>query len=71
MWNMPLLASTRWSRDTLIVDAKVDTAAGSRFVPTAVCEAWSLQRNGSELSIRQVSESFFGKRTVTMVFEKQ
>ena len=71
MWNMPLLTSTKWSRDTLIIDAKADTAAGARFVPATVREAWSLQQYGSVLSIRQVSESFFGKRTVTMVFEKQ
>jgi len=67
--NAPMKVSARLSekRDTVSIDSKM-RFANRDFV---VSEKWALQNNGKTLAITQTSNSFRGKRTITLIFEKE
>jgi hypothetical protein len=65
----PMKVSARFSvkRDSILIDSKM--SFGNRdFVNS---EKWTLQDNGKTLAITQTSNSFRGKRTITLIFEKE
>ena len=67
--NAPMKVSARLSekRDTLLVDSKM--SFGSRDFVTS--EKWALQDYGRTLAITQTSNSFRGKRIITLIFDKE
>jgi mannan endo-1,4-beta-mannosidase len=67
--NAPMKVSARLSAkgDTILIDSKM--SFGNRDLVTN--EQWSLQENGKILAITQTSNSFRGKRTITVVFDKE
>ena len=69
-WNSPRMTTAYWSEkgDTLIVDSKVTFNRGGQTVEMTTREAWSLQEQGRILSIQQSSNSFRGRRNLTLVF---
>ena len=69
-WNSPRMTTAHWSEkgDTLIVDSKVTFNRGGQTVEMTTREAWSLQEQGRILSIQQSSNSFRGRRNLTLVF---
>jgi mannan endo-1,4-beta-mannosidase len=73
MWNRPRIMKARWSEtgDTLIIESKVIFSTGGQDTEMIVNESWYLQNQGKVLSIHQYSDSFWGKRTITMVFDKK
>jgi hypothetical protein len=73
MFNAPRVTKTSWSAkmDSLIVESKVTFDRGGQKSEMTVNESWTLREQGNVLSIHQVSDSFFGKRDVTMVFDKK
>jgi len=67
--NAPMKVSARRSEksDNLLIDSKM--SFGNRDFVTN--EKWALQDNGKTLSITQTSNSFRGKRTLILIFEKE
>jgi hypothetical protein len=67
--NAPMKVSARVSekKDTILIDSKM--SFGNRDFVTS--ERWTLQDNGKTLAITQTSNSFRGKRTITLIFEKE
>jgi hypothetical protein len=64
---MKVSARLSEKRDTILIDSKM--SFGNRdFVNS---EKWTLQDNGKTLAITQTSNSFRGKRTITLIFEKE
>jgi mannan endo-1,4-beta-mannosidase len=73
MWNRPRIMKARWSEkaDTLIVESKVMISGGGKTSEMVVNESWNIQNQGRVLSIQQFSDSFWGKRTITMMFDRK
>jgi hypothetical protein len=73
MWNRPRIMKARWAEkgDTLIVESRVIFSRGGQNSEMIINESWYLQNQGKVLSIRQFSDSFWGKRTITMMFDKK
>ncbi len=71
--NAPLMMKAQRSQngDTLLVDSKMSFTNGGQTREFVTNEAWSLSADGRVLSIIQSSVGFWGKRFITMVFEKQ
>ncbi len=67
--NAPMKVSAKLSekRDTISIDSKM-SFANRNFV---ISEKWTLQDNGKTLAITQTSNSFRGKRTITLIFDKE
>jgi hypothetical protein len=67
--NAPMKVSARRSEkeDNLLIDSRM-TFGNRDFVTN---EKWALQDNGKTLSITQASNSFRGKRTITLIFDKE
>ena len=73
MWNSPKIMKAIWSKtcDTLIIESKVTLNRGGRAFDVVVDEAWSLQKHGTILSIKQYSNSFWGERNITLIYDKK
>ena len=73
MWDSPKIMKAKWSNnfDTLIIESKVILKRNGQTYNVTVNESWSLQRLGSVLSIKQYSNSFWGERTITMIYDKR
>ena len=73
MWNAPLVMKAKWSpkADTLNIDSKVIFKRNGISNEMTINESWILQDRGRQLSIVQSSNSFRGKRKITMVFDKK
>jgi mannan endo-1,4-beta-mannosidase len=71
--NSPLMVSAHESAngDTLFVDSKMTFNFGGRSSEWTTNEAWAIENNGQVLSIKQTSNSFRGKRTITTVYNKE
>lgn len=71
--NLPRIKTANWSEneDTLIIESKVTFNRGGQTSEMVVKEAWSLQEQGNILSIKQFSTSFWGKRDITLIFDKR
>jgi mannan endo-1,4-beta-mannosidase len=67
--NTPMKVSARLSdnRDNILIDSKM--SFGNRDFVTN--EKWTLADNGKTLAITQISNSFRGKRTITIIFDKE
>jgi len=57
--------------DTLFIQSKVTMQRGDQSIETITNENWTLQEKGTILSIQQYSSSFWGKRDITMVFDRE
>jgi hypothetical protein len=73
MFNSPRTMKTSWSpyRDTLSVESKVTLTRGGQKSEMTINEFWSIKEQGVVLSINQVSNSSFGKRNITLIFDKR
>ena len=73
MWNRPRVMKAQWSENggTLIIESKVTFSRGGTTSDMSVDESWKLQDMGNVLSIQQISDSPWGKRTITMVYDKK
>lgn len=72
MPNSPATIKADWNNksDTLVIVSSVTFKFGDRAVEMNSEEEWTLQDNGRILSIGQTSDSFHGKRKITMIFNK-
>ncbi len=57
--------------DTLSVQTNADTASGGKNSAFSVAEYWVLKEQGDVLWIHQVADSPYGKRDVTMIYDKK
>lgn len=73
MWNFPRIVKARWSKkdDTLIIESKVFLTMGNQASEMVVNEYWTLQDHRTILSMKQLSSSPWGKRKITMIFDKK
>ncbi len=73
MWNAPLIKTARLSalQDTLFIASKATFNRGGRTMEMTSNENWYLQERGKVLMIKQSSSSFWGKRNITIVYDKQ
>jgi mannan endo-1,4-beta-mannosidase len=73
MFNAPRTTKTSWSPrlDTLIIESRVTFDRGGQKSEMTLNESWTLREQGNVLSIHQVSDSSFGKRDVTLIFDKK
>ncbi len=73
MWNSPQIKTAKWSvqQDTLLIASKVTFNRGGRTMEMTSDENWYLQDRGQMLMIKQSSSSFWGKRNIIMVYDKQ
>ncbi len=60
---------TSENSDTLILDLKVTMKYGDKVFNQAVNEKWTLRDNVKVLEIKQISDSFRGKRKLTLVYD--
>jgi hypothetical protein len=72
-FNAPRVSTARRSEsgDTLFIDSKVTFNRGGQVTVMTGLEIWTLGGTGRLLSIRQVSDSFRGKRDITIVYDRQ
>jgi mannan endo-1,4-beta-mannosidase len=72
-FNSPRITTAKWSEkcDSLVIESKVTSNRGGRTSEMVTHEAWSLGKNGRVLSVQQSSSSSFGRRSITMVFERE
>ena len=72
LWNSPKIMKTKWSdtNDTMHIDSKVIFNTGGKISEMVINETWNLNIKGSLLEIKQFSNSSWGKRNVTLVFER-
>lgn len=70
--NAPRMVSAHQSEkgDTLFIDSKMTFTNGGRTNEWTTNESWTLSDNGKVLSIKQSSNSFRGKRSITVVYNK-
>ncbi len=70
--NFPVVTKVNWSdnRDTLIIESKLTVTRDNKPIDMVTKEKWTLQDHGRTLSIAQSSDSFWGKRIITMLFDK-
>jgi mannan endo-1,4-beta-mannosidase len=73
MWNFPRITKTRWSdkNDTLIIESKVVFNRGDQVSEMVSNEYWTLLEHGTVLSMKQFSNSPWGERKITMLFDKR
>jgi mannan endo-1,4-beta-mannosidase len=73
MWDSPQIKTAKWSiqQDTLLITSKVTVNRGDRTAEMSSKESWYLQDRGKVLMIKQSSSSFWGKRNIIMVYDKQ
>jgi mannan endo-1,4-beta-mannosidase len=71
--NSPRIMTANWSAtgDTLFIESKIMLNRGGQNSEMVIREAWSLQRPNQTLSIEQTSNSFRGKRKITMIFNRR
>jgi mannan endo-1,4-beta-mannosidase len=71
--NSPRITTAKRSDkgDTLFIESKVTFNRGGQISEMKEKEAWSLQEHGRILSIHQTSSSFWGKRDITLIFDKR
>ncbi|MBN1416821.1 MAG: hypothetical protein JW973_17115 [Bacteroidales bacterium] len=71
--NFPRITTAQFnqSRDTLVIQSKVNVLWGDRQYEIFTEERWTLQEKNSILSIQQYSSSFWRKHNITMVFDRQ
>ncbi len=72
MFNSPGTIKTNWntSNDTLSIESKATFNRGDKPTQISVKEKWNLQGHGNILQIKQYSNSFWGERKATMIFDK-
>jgi hypothetical protein len=72
MWYGPMTMEANWSDklDTLFIESKATFNMNGRKLDMITNEKWCLQKRGKVLSIIQSSNSFWGKRKLTMLFDK-
>jgi mannan endo-1,4-beta-mannosidase len=72
-WGSPRTARAFWSDkgDTLHFDSKITFNRGGQSPEMEAKEAWSLRDNGRTLIIKQSSNSFWGKRNLTLVYDRR
>jgi mRNA-degrading endonuclease HigB of HigAB toxin-antitoxin module len=73
MWDSPKTMKATWSKycDTLIIESKVILNRGGQTYDVVANESWSLQKHRAVLSIKQYSNSFWGERNITMIYDKK
>jgi hypothetical protein len=73
MWNSPKTTKGTWSGncDTMLIESKVVFRRGDQTSEMTINESWSLQEKGKVLSIKQYSNSMWGERTITMIFNRE
>lgn len=71
--NFPLITTLSGTEkgDTLIIESKGTITRGNQTVEIVTNEKWTLQEQGKALSITQSSNSFRGKRVITLLFDKK
>jgi mannan endo-1,4-beta-mannosidase len=71
--NAPMMVSAHQSAngDTLFVDSKMTFTYGGRTNEWITNEAWTIAKDDQALSIKQTSNTFQGKRTITTVYNKE
>ena len=72
MFNSPVTIKTDWNNnsDTLVIVSNAELKFGDRTFEMNSEEQWTLKDNGRILTIEQTSDSFRGKRKITMIFNK-
>ncbi len=72
-WNSPRITTASWSAtgDTLLITSKITLDQGGRTLEINITEIWRLAKQGKVLAIEQSSSSSWGKRNITMIFDKQ
>lgn len=73
MFNSPVILKATWNSkfDTLLIVSKASLNFGGRTIQMNSEDKWSLRDHGKRLSIDQTSDSFRGKRKITMIFDKR
>jgi len=71
--DAPRMVTARQSEngDTLYIDSKITFTNGGRANEWASNEVWALKNDGKILSIKQSSNAFRGKRSVTAIYNKE
>ncbi len=71
--NSPRTTKVNWSKDgkTLIFESSVEFNMGGRKSKMVTNEVWSLIKYGEVLQIKQSSTSFWGKRDITIFFDRK
>lgn len=73
-WRSPRVSVCSWNEnsESLLINSSVTFSRGGNTTEMKSSEAWSLQKDGTELSIRQQSTGFRGNKIdVTLIYEKQ
>ena len=70
-WNSPRMTKATWSQknDTLFVDSKVMSKRNGQNLEMVSHESWTLHDKGTILSLKTVSSSPWGERTINMIFD--
>ena len=73
LFNSPVIIKADWNSgsDTLLIISNASMNFGGRTFQVNSEEKWSLQDNGKTLSINRISDSFRGKRNITMNYVRR
>ncbi|HXB45893.1 MAG TPA: hypothetical protein VNV85_17620, partial [Puia sp.] len=71
--NAPRMVAARQSQngDTLFIDSKITFTTGGRTNVWNTNELWILKDEGKILSVRQTSNAYRVKRSVTAIYNKE
>ena len=71
--NAPRMVTAHQSEngDTLYIDSKITFTNAGRNVEWTTNEIWTLKNDGKTLSVKQISSSFRGERTITAIYNKE
>ncbi len=72
-WNSPRIKTANWSDDgkKIIFKTKVIFNMGERKAEMVTNEIWNLKKYDEILSIEQSSTSFWGKRNITLIYDRR
>lgn len=72
LMNFPAKTSVKWSDDkkSMIVKTGAKFGTGTQSSESVTIETWSLDDSGEILSIKQKSETPWGKRDISLVYER-
>jgi len=72
-WNSPRVTTANWTEDkkSLKIKTKIKFERDGNTSELMINEVWTLKDNNTILSIDHQSESNFGERKLTLIFEKK
>lgn len=73
VWNSPKITTVKWNTqgDSLIINSAIKFNRGGQLSEISIDETMTLKNDGDILEIKQVADSWRGKRNLTIVYDRE